>query len=437
MAMQETDLKDVLNQETVNSITSNLIPNQTHPLQIEDLSEPFDVLASFEEPKIDLESLKKITSVKEDLLKVKGTLVAIVDTMADDPSMITRWSKSWGELPLWQKILGGVALSGPAVAAGLFAHVAALMVIGGVTGVAYTASGIILDDHHIHNVNIAQRLKQGVSDLADLLMLTINALEKIANDLKVEIEKFAFENTKLADNVNELRSEVESLTNQVELFMKTQDLLRETRDDLEKTADSLKNSVAEQTELLNKNEILLQQVKSDYEKNEQQLSAKIAELMAVRKAMDLEVERAKLVANTLEGTVLSLTGTVIKDGAQRAQFQENLDLFLKDKEGGFDKVATRICEAEAELEQVKKQLSDSTDRYKELLDRQEEQVTRLEQLDKQLDAENIPFRANRTNTETTINAKGLRNHSFYNVSKCHLAPSRPEVEAYLSQGIKV
>jgi predicted DNA-binding ArsR family transcriptional regulator len=419
MAMQEKELKDLLNQETANPGTFDLVATQTHPLQTEELPENFDALVSLEEPKIDFESLKKITSVKEDLLKVKGTLVGIVDTMADDPSMITRWSKSWGELPLWQKILGGVALSGPAVAAGLFAHVAALMVIGGVTGVAYTASGIILDDHHVHNVNIAQRLKQGVSDLADLLMLTINALEKIASDLRVEIEKFAIENTKLADSVTELQSEVESLTNQVEIFIKTQDLLRETRNDLEKTAESLKTSVVEQTDLLNKNQQMLQQVKADYEKNEQQLSAKIAELLSVRKAMDLEVERAKLVANTLEGTVLSLTGTVIKDGEQRVQFQENLDKFLKDKEGGFDKVATRICAAEAELEQVKNQLSDSTQRYKELLDRQEQQVTRLEELG----AENIPPKSNRTNTATTINTKGLHQNGIYTTNKCRTVPT--------------
>lgn len=435
MAMLETELKDLLNQETANPGTFDLVATQTHPLQTEELPDNFDALVSLEEPKVDLESLKKITSVKEDLLKVKGTLVGIVDTMADDPSMITRWSKSWGELPLWQKILGGVALSGPAVAAGLFAHVAALMVIGGVTGVAYTASGIILDDHHVHNVNIAQRLKQGVSDLADLLMLTINALEKIASDLRVEIEKFAIENTKLADSVTELQSEVESLSNQVELFIKTQDLLRETRNDLEKTAESLKTSVVEQTELLNKNQLMLEQVKVDYEKNEKQLSAKIAELLSVRKAMDLEVERAKLVANTLEGTVLSLTGTVIKDGEQRVQFQENLDKFLKDKEGGFDKVATRICAAEAELEQVKNQLSDSTKRYKELLDRQEEQVTRLEQLDKELGTENIPPKSNRTNTATT-NTKGLHQNGFYTPNKCHIA-SIPVVEMPHGQTIRV
>ncbi|WP_298625687.1 LegC2/C7 family Dot/Icm T4SS effector [uncultured Legionella sp.] len=430
MSIQETVLQDLLKNEINTPIASDLAAAQTHPLQIEALPEHLYDLSALEESKIDLESLQKITSVKDDLLKVKGTLVGIVDTMANDPSMITRWSKSWGELPLWQKILGGVALSGPTVAAGLFAHVAALMVIGGVTGVAYTASGIILDDHHIHNVNIAQRLKQGVSDLADLLMLTINALEKIAHDLKVEIGKFAIENTKLADSVVELRSEVESLTNQVEVFMKTQELLRETRNDLEKTAESLKNSVVEQTELLNKNQLLLKQVKVDYEKNEQQLSAKIAELLAVKKSMDLEVERAKLVANTLEGTVLSLTGTVIKDGEQRAQFQQNLDLFLKDKEGGFDKVATRICDAEKELEEVKKQLSESTDRYKELLDRQEEQVARLEQLG----IENIPPQNYRTSTGIMSSTKALHKNSIYNV-KSHCTASVPVVD--LVQGTQL
>ncbi len=425
MAMQETELQHLIEIEKKETPpdTSNLVATETHPLQTKDYPEDFDDLASIEEPIVNLESLHKIASVKDDLVKVKSTLVAIVDTMAADPSMITQWSKYWGELPLWQKILGGVALSAPTVAAGLFAHMATLLMIGGVTGVAYTASGIILDDHHVHNVSIAERLKQGVSDLAELLMVTISALEAIANDLKIEIAKFAKENTKLADNVSELQSEVESLTNQVELFKKTQELLRETREDLERTAESLKSSVVQQTELLNKNQLMLDQVKAEYEKNEQQLSLKIAELLAVRKGMELELNRAKLVSVTLQGTVTTLTDAAINGKEQQEQFLANLDTLLKDESGGFGKFATQICEAEKQLVVVRQQLHESKERYNALLDRQEEQVTRLEQLG----IENIPAKVN---TADAINTKGLRQHGIYKpASRCDASSAIPSFQA--------
>lgn len=51
-----------------------------------------------------------------------------------------------------------------------------------------------------------------------------------------------------------------------------------------------------------------------------QLAEKIAELHEVRLSLGLEVEKAKTVARTLEGTVQTLTGTVIADEEQRVTF---------------------------------------------------------------------------------------------------------------------
>ena len=218
MGVQETELQDQQNKLVTKPKNSELKPTESHPLQTTELPETLEDLTSLEIPKIELESLNRINSAKNDLIKVKETLGTIIDTMANNPSLISRAAKAWGELPLWQKILGGVVVSGPVLAAGLFAHVGVLMVIGGVNGLAYTASGIILDDHHVHTVDIAKKLKEGIFSLADLLQITINALEKIVESLQVEVEKFIVENAKLANNVTELKSEVTSLTAQVEIF---------------------------------------------------------------------------------------------------------------------------------------------------------------------------------------------------------------------------
>ncbi|HIF0302623.1 TPA: hypothetical protein ACXYLJ_002929 [Legionella pneumophila] len=51
------------------------------------------------------------------------------------------------------------------------------------------------------------------------------------------------------------------------------------------------------------------------------------------------------------------------------------------KEKSFDQVAERICEAERKLSVVTKQLEESNQRYRKLLDRQEQQIIRLEQID--------------------------------------------------------
>ncbi|KTD46442.1 LegC2/C7 family Dot/Icm T4SS effector [Legionella quateirensis] len=418
MGVQETELQEQQNKLATKPKNSELEPTESHPLQTTELPETLEDLTSLEIPKIELESLHKINSAKNDLIKVKETLGSIIDTMANNPSLISRAAKAWGELPLWQKILGGVVVSGPVLAAGLFAHVGVLMVIGGVNGLAYTASGIILDDHHVHTVDIANKLKEGIFSLADLLQITINALEKIVASLQVEVEKFIVENAKLANNVTELKSEVTSLTAQVEIFVATQSLLRETRDDLDKSAKKLKESVEAQTELLVENQVLLDKVKVEYQKNEQQLSAKVAELQAVKDAMDKQIQQATIVSTTLQGAVETMAGTMVQDEEKRARFQQQLDEFLTGKKDGFHNIAWRICEAETKLAELTGKLNDTQKHYDQLLVVQEGHVKRLERIVVKPDTENVD-----PNVKTV---KGLHEHSIYKQSKQAVAVEKAE-----------
>ncbi|OCH98308.1 hypothetical protein A8135_12185 [Legionella jamestowniensis] len=105
------------------------------------------------------DELAKIAITQEQLTQIKQSLGAIIDTMQQNDSLFSRAATFWGNLPLWQKILGGIVLTVPTLAAGIAAHIGILLAISGVTVVAYTASGIVLDDHHSCNKNIADRLK--------------------------------------------------------------------------------------------------------------------------------------------------------------------------------------------------------------------------------------------------------------------------------------
>lgn len=369
MATNETELQ-VLIQSDNNSIITTEGSEST-------LKDPETSTAT---PENETDSLKKIVHTQKQLSQVKESLGSIVDSIAENPSLFTRAATAWGELPMWQKVTGGIVLTGPTLAVGLFAHIGVLLVIGGVTGIAYTASGIVLDDHHTCNVNIAKRLKEGIFGLADVLQITIEALDAIRKMFAEEIEKFKNENIRLTDNIDRLGNEVESLSTQVELYIETEKILRETKEELEKTAKKLQESATKQTELLEENQKTLSRIRKDYEKSQLQLAEKVVELHEVKVSLGLEVQKAKTVAKTLEGTVQTLTGTVIADEEQRDSFQKKLDGFLNNKQLGFDQVAERICKAEEELRVVKEELKKSNERYEKLLSRQEEQVERLEQL---------------------------------------------------------
>jgi hypothetical protein len=334
-------------------------------------------------------SLEKIVETKQQISQVKASLGNIIDTMAQNPSIFNRVATCYGEFPLWQKIAIGVGISVPTLALGVFAEIGALLVIGGVTVVAYTATGIVLDDHHHCNVNIAERLKLGIISLADVLELTIKALDSIGKKLAEEVGKFKIENIKLAERVSDLGDQIESLSSQVELYIETEKLLRTTKEDLETTAEKLKQSVTDQNDLLRKNQEELSRVTKAYSLSQEQLSGKIVELTTVRASMGKEVDKARKLALTLEHTISSLSGAVIEDKKKREVFQRKLESFIGEKESGFESVAERLDEAERELSLGKDEFQSANERYNGLLNRHEKLVARLEVLDKKLGFEPV------------------------------------------------
>jgi DNA repair exonuclease SbcCD ATPase subunit len=327
------------------------------------------------------DSLKSIIETQKHLSQVKASLGTIIDTLAQNPSMFTRLATSYGEMAAWQKIGLGLLLTAPTLAGAIVAHVGTLLVVSGVTGIAYTTAGIVLDDHHHCNVNIAERLKAGILSLAEVLELTIGVLDNIREKFVIEIEKFKTENIKLAQNVVELGEKLEKLGPQIELFRVVEKDLRASKNALEKTIEDLKQSGADQEKLIEQNQGLLDKMSKEHKKSQAQLTEKMLELTTVQAEMGYEVQRAKTVAAALQEAVTTLSGTVIKDKEQREAYQSKLDVFISKKEESFNEVADRVCKAEEELQIVKKELQGvkqelhaSLDTHKALLSEQAKQI---------------------------------------------------------------
>ncbi|MGQ3888083.1 LegC2/C7 family Dot/Icm T4SS effector [Legionella sp. CNM-1927-20] len=326
------------------------------------------------------DNLQKIALTQEHLAQIKKNLSEIIDILSRNKSLVTKAADYWGGLSLWQKLVGGAVLTVPTLAAGIAAQLGALLALSGATVAVYTTGSIILDDHHSYNKNITEELKKGIFSLADILAITISALDKIRLELSQELKKFKEQNEKLADNVALLNDRLETLSNQVEVFVATEKLLRETQEKLEQEAERLRQTALESKELLKKNEIELLQVRKDYEKSREQLNEKVAELAYVRMSMESEVKKAKDVAITLQSTVKTLSGAVIEDNNQREVFQKKIATIIDNSEQNALLINNKVQELEKELREVKEQLEQSNNRYRELLDRQESQVERLERM---------------------------------------------------------
>ncbi|BCA94836.1 membrane protein [Legionella antarctica] len=326
------------------------------------------------------ENLEQVLLSQKELDQIKENLNRMIEAMAHNPSFLSRAAAYWGELPLWQKIVAGIVLVVPTFVISLVAHIAVIFTFSLFTLFTYTASSILLDNHHHLNIDRTEHLKAGINSLADTLGLIILSLDKIREQLAVEIEHFQKENEKLDLNIDELKAQIQELSEQSMLFEETERGLRETNGDLVTLTESLKDSVKEHTRLLENCKEQLRQMQQNYEKAQFNLTEKVAELNQVKLGMSEEIERVKGIAGTLQGTVQTLSTTLLLDETQQQAFKEKLESFINNKETSFHQIAERICEAERQLAIVKEEYERLNEQYQQLLERGKTQIDRLEQL---------------------------------------------------------
>lgn len=331
--------------------------------------------------KKDKERFEKMVTTQYKIQKIKADLNKLIQSMNNNPSWLSRAASFWNEIPLWQKITAGAVLTIPLLMIGLMANLAALITLSIVTGIIYTVSHILLENHQSQNTDNIENLKAGISSLVDLLDSVISTLELLREQLAIEIDAFQKENARLTQNVDQFCEQIKTLKSEIIELTDTEKKLRATQVDLEQTATTLKGSIVEQSQVLENTQKQLEQVVQAYKENQNQLSDKIKELDDIKVKMGKEVEQARAVGLVLSGTVETFSNMVIQDKEQRAAFLKRLEDFLTNKEKSFVEIADRICDAERKLSVVTKQLEESNQRYRKLLDRQEQQIIRLEQID--------------------------------------------------------
>lgn len=327
------------------------------------------------------EQFEQIVTTQNKIQQIKADLTRLIHAMNHNSSLFSHAASFWNTIPLWQKITAGVVFTVPLLIIGIMANLAALITLSIVTGIVYTVSHILLENHQNQNTNNTENLNTGISSLVDLLDTVISTLELLREQLAIEIDSFQKENERLTDNIEQFSEQIKTLKSQINNLTDTEKKLRETQVELENTVTKLNGSIDEQSQLLKTTQEELEKAVQKYKENQSQLSDKIKELDEIKIKMGKEIDQAQSLSLVLRSTVEALSQTVIADEEQRAAFQSRLNEFLTNKEKSFDQVAERICEAERKLSVVTKQLEQSNQRYRKLLDRQEQQIIRLEQID--------------------------------------------------------
>lgn len=323
-------------------------------------------------------SLEEFESTQNNINEIKKHINSIIDAIAQNRSMFTRAAQFWGERPLWQKIGIGLLVTLPTLILGIVFNIVLFYTACVVTLASYVTSSYILDNHNEHDEKITAQLKDGMVDLANALEHVIQSLDTLRSDLSNEIEVLHKENERLASKITQLCAQVNLVSEQGVKLKKTEQELLAIKIELEQKTGSLTKTVEEQKELLQINHDELEQIRQNMDKNHEDLSKTIVELDQVRQELGLEITKVNKISTTLQNHIKEMSEAVIMDDTQRSAFQEKLEVFIKNKEASFQKIAERIFQTERELSLVKDELNRNNRRNQELLERQEQQIALIE-----------------------------------------------------------
>lgn len=360
------------------SAAAQAVTREATPHAIADYPELIEIEALIK--KIQANGKEKLdgTLINEDIFKkIRASLVVIIKSMEKNPSMLSRAADFWGELPLWQKIMGGLTVTVPTLILGLVANVGFLLALCGITTLAYAGGGIMLDDHHNHTVNITDSLTKGVLGLTNLLEMTITALDKIRQQLAEQVEKFSQENTTLHNSNGELKNALGLLNIKILATENVVESLTQTNESLELAIAYLKQQMEEKIRLLSNNQQQLQQITEDYQASQQSLERKIAEFALMKSKFELDLEKMKKTALTLQDTVDHLVETAIVGEKQQEEFKGRLDSFFDIEGKKFNSIAERMGETEQKLALSEIKLQKNNAEYQLQLQGLGEQVERI------------------------------------------------------------
>lgn len=338
--------------------------------QTETTALPFPSILPTEPPLStdDRNRTKRLRQSQRNLTQIQQDLDSLVDTMANNPSMLSRASTYWGNISLWQKIVAGTVLVAPTLLLSIIANLIVCLAISAFTLIAYVATSIVLDDHHAHSQHSTQNIKSGVSNLAAGLDAIMGTLEQIGEELAQQIALFERGNEQFSERLTSLQQRNESLCHEIATLQKTIYQLNITETELHQASDSLTQSLTQQSTLLQENQEALSKARIDYERTQKELHEKVEEIAL----FNTELEKQKAIAQRLRSALSTVTETLHAEGPQKEAMYQQLEKFFTDTETYFSAITERTHKAE-------QRLIDAQDTVTKLIQEREQRISLTEQ----------------------------------------------------------
>ncbi len=337
----------------------------------------------------DKASIQKIVITKEIFKKIKDALHDTIASMEQNPSYLSRASKFWGQFALWKKILIGIAITIPTLTLGIVFHLWFLLAICGVTAIIYTGATILFHNHQKCQTNATEHLEQGVFGLADLLELTITALDSIREQLAAEVNKFSEENMTLQKSSEAFKEQNKQLAIELDATATLVCELQLIKNNLESTSSELEIETTKLTALLTASEKAQEQTMQAYKEAVIKLEEQSIVLANKQAQLQESLEEAGKLTTVLGEVTAGMSSLVINNEGERARFNESMQQLLQNKESTAE-IFTSICQTKKQLEVTQKLLAANNTHYESLLETHRSQIEELQTILKQLPTTQSP-----------------------------------------------
>lgn len=315
---------------------------------------------------------------QDQLVQFKHDLKQIIESMNPGTSWFHRASIFWANLPLWLKVVAAIVLIVPPFVIGIVLHIASLIVISVAVFIFYSAFSFFFYNHKQSAESSNDQIEQEIYKLANGLDTVIFSLDVQSKKISDELDDFHVKNRKLEIKVNELSTHRLKLEQTSILYSELVGDLQVNNNDLDSTLDSLSHSKLKHLENLQIYQNMIVQFKKDQELNQHELSEKISELNRVKNELSEALQIPNSLLPALKESVEQLMLKAFKRKEDQVRFQENLDLFLSKKEGSADVLIQRLNDTQHKISVIKEALNVNHRRYEDLLNREDDVITRLE-----------------------------------------------------------
>jgi DNA repair exonuclease SbcCD ATPase subunit len=325
-------------------------------------------------------SENQLKSREDELSKIQKDIDTLIESIANNPSVLSRVSRYWGNISLWKKIITGVALTVPLLLIGLFFQQITCVILSITIALGFAGLGYVFDDHHKQNQHNTLNIKSGVFSLAEGLDLIKNALKRIRDALSDQIGHFTQENTVFEKHVGAIGKEGESLAKQVERLKLSEKKLASTVNGLSDSNQELKKELETQSKLLDESQAELNRARAHYTQSLQELQTEIERLNELNNRFSDDSTNSKAIAQALRQSHKSFLEVMSTDAKTQAGFLGRLDAFINGKDPSLLQLTESVSEANKRCDEYQKRLQSALNECEQLLKRNKGLVSQLETL---------------------------------------------------------